>query len=354
MRVTLSWDSTIPQPDNPDPSDPPCYRIEWSADGNAPWTSLVNYTNQNGTFDCWSIYYGPKYNDDTIAPGTTRYYRALATNLKGGGGVIGFPSNVVSVTTPGLVDSGFQRIGFGAVESELDALNDQKVFRIQLETGEYRFRISGDAPKHRVIVTDPGGTEIEKLVLESSDGLSPRITAQSAGQHQVKISHGGGFGNAGGGSLNAGSFYFQLVPVSDPAAGTLGPSDASVTLILNSYADVDRAELAVRPGEAYAVRVGGRERNNEGTAATPWIKRTNPPGTYTDHHMGKPWVTRVTTTETSNSNCVGLGQSNKCEEFQAFVIDLRGLTGAQQTWQISIAPDGAPRHAAVPCGHLPG
>ena len=300
----------------------------------------MNYTNQHGTFDIWCVCYPTRYNDDTITPGTTRHYRIKAVDDEEESAW----SDVVSATTPALVDSGFDRIEFGAVVSELDALNDQKVFRIHLEANEqYRFWISGDAPKHRVIVTDAGSTEIENFVLVANNTLSPRITAQSTGQHQVKISHGGGFGNAGGGSLNAGSFQFQLVPVSDPAVGTLRlPTPSAFSAVLNSYGDVDRAEIAVQPGKAHAVRVLGRE-TDDGTAATPWIQRANPPGIYTHHHMGKPWVDGVTTTETSNSICAEPGNNEaKCEEFQAFVIDLRGLTGAEQTFQIYVAPTARP------------
>ncbi len=334
MRVTLEWDRTLPSLTGTIDRDDG-YKIEWSADGNAPWTSLVNDTNQHGTFDIWCVCYPTRYNDDTVTPGTTRHYRIKAVDDDDESPW----SDVVSVTTPGLVDTDGGQITFGAVVSELDALNDQKVFRIDLESGEYRFMIRGAQPKHRVVVTDPDGTEIENFVLEAGNGLKPRITANNPGPHLVKISHGGGFGNAGGGSLKAGSFQFQLVPVSDPAVGTLRlPTPSALHAVLNTYGDVDRAELAVQPGKAYGVRVRGRETNNV-TAATPWIKRANPPSKYTDHHMGKPWVDGVTTSEI----CAEHGQSNRdCEEFQAFVIDLRGLTGAEQTWQIYVAPTARP------------
>ena len=336
-RVTLRWDRTMPSPKGLDHRDFPGYRIEWSADGNDPWTSLVNYTNQHGTFDIWCTCYPTRFNDDTIAPGTTRYYRIKAVN----GDAESLWSDVVSATTPGLVDSDGGQIAFGAVVSELDALNDQKVFRIDLESGEYRFMIAGKAPKHRVIVTDAGGTEIENFVLVANNTLIPRITAQSSGQHQVKISHGGGFGNAGGGGLNAGWFHFQLVPVSDPAVGTLRlPDTPNLPAVLSTYGDVDRAELAVQPGKAYAVRVRGRE-TADGTAATPRIIRARPPSTTHEYNMGKPWVDGVTIAKASPL-CHNFSEPEKCE-FQAFVIDLRGLTGAEQTWWINVAPTARPR-----------
>ena len=335
MRVTLEWDRTLPSLTGTIDRDDG-YKIEWSADGNAPWTSLVNVTNQYVTdSDIWCVCFPTRYNDDTVTPGTTRHYRIKAVDDDEESAW----SDVVSATTLALVDSDGGLILVGGVKSELDALNDQKVFQIGLERGEYRFRIGGDAPKHRVIVTGPGGTEIENFVLEAGNGLKPRITANNPGPHLVKISHGGGFGNAGGGRLKAGSFQFQLVPVSDPAVGTLRlPTPSALVAVLSTYGDVDRAEIAVQPGSAYAVRVRGTE-TGHGTAATPQIQRANPPGIYTDHHMGKPWVDGVTMSEI----CAEHGQSNRdCEEFQAFVIDLRGLTGAEQTWQIYVSPTARP------------
>ena len=341
QQVRLTWDQVFKlTKDDYDPEEFPGYDIRWSPDGESSWKRLVNITNRHGTFNYWNAYYGRRFYDNTIEPGTTRYYRIRAVTKNGD---MSDYSEVVSATTPGLVDSDGGPILPGGVESELDALNDQKVFRILLESGQYRFRVSGVASKHRVIVTDPGGTEIENFVLVAGNGLKPRIAAQTSGEHQVKISHGGGFGNAGGGGLKAGWFQFQLVPVSDPAVGTLRlPDSRGFLAVLNSYGDVDRAEVAVQPGKAYAVRVRGRETGN-GTAATPWIQRANPPGIYTDHHMGKSWVDGVTTTDTSNSICAEPGNNKaKCEEFQAFVIDLRGLTGAEQTFQIYVAPTARP------------
>ena len=338
MQVRLEWDRNLPSPKDLDLKDPPGWRIEWSADGDAPWTSLVNVTNQHVTdSDIWCACYPTQFNDDTIAPGTTRYYRIQAVDKDGAASRW---SDAVSATTPELVDSDGGLIEFGAVVSQLDALNDQKVFRIRLESGEYRFTISGAAPKHRVIVTGAGGTEIENFVLESNDGLSPRITAQSRGEHQVKISHGGGFGNAGGGSLEAGQFQFTLLPVREESAATLSlPDTPTVAATLNKYGDVDTWGVAVQRGEAYAVRVRGWE-DGRGTAATPVIARANPPSIYTQHDMGKPWVDGVSIAKASTL-CHNFAEPEKCE-YQAFVIDLRGLTGSQQTWHISVHPTQRP------------
>ena len=191
-----------------------------------------------------------------------------------------------------------------------------------------------------MIVTDPGGTEIENFVLESSDGLSPRITAQRTGEHQVKISHGGGFGNAGGGSPKAGRFQFTLLPVSEESAATLSlRRDPQITATLNTYGDRDTWGVSVDGGAAYAVRVRGRE-DGQGTAATPSIRRANPPGNYTDHRMDKPWVPGVTTAAAS-SLCSKFDEPEKCE-YQAFVIDLRGVTGAEQRFEIDVGPTQRP------------
>ena len=310
------------------------YRIERSDDGNDPWTSIVNRKVDGETVDYWGVHYGPDYNDNTAEPGETYHYRVRGVNEHG----FSMPSTVVSATTPGLVDSGNERIAFGVVDSEFDALNDQKVFRIRLEAGEvYRFTIRGEASKHRVVVTT-GGTEIENFVLESNNNLVPRITAQSSGEHQVKISHGGSLGNAG--SLNAGWFRFALVPVrEDPGATLRLPSTPSLSPMLNTYGDLDSWGVAVQPGKAYAVRVRGRE-TDRGTAATPRIKRARPPSTSHVYNMGKPWVDGVTIAKRSPI-CPTFAEPEKCE-YQAFVIDLRGQTGAEQTWRIDVATTGRP------------
>ena len=330
MRVTLEWDRTLPSLTGTIDRDDG-YKIEWSADGNAPWTSLVNYTNQHGTFDIWCVCYPTRFNDDTIAPGTTRYYRIKAVDDDDESPW----SDVVSVTTPGLVESDQGEFEFGAVVSTLDSFTDQKVFRFDLDANErYRFRISGGA---RVIVTDPFSTEVMNEVLEPNNGLKPRFTTQAEGEYQVKISHGG--------NLSAGRFHFILVPESEPGLSelTFGPGEGPNDVVLNTYGDTDRFGLRVQPGKAYRVRVVGRETAPILTAATPRIKRAIPPSIHTDHNMGKPWVDGVT----NSVICPEHGQmSRDCEEFQAFVIDLRGLSGAQQTWHIDVSgtqrPDTRP------------
>ena len=301
----------------------------------------MNVRNQYGTFEHWCVCYGTRFYDNTIAPGTTRYYRVQAVD----GDEASAYSDVVSATTPALVDSDGGRINFGAVVSELDALNDQKVFQIDLDPGEsYRFTISGKATRHRVIVTGPDDTETWNDVLEANNTLIPRFTTQGAGIHEVKISHGGSPGQYT--SLNAGWFQFVLVPErDDESESSLSPLEGTLELlVLNTYGDVDRIGLLVQPGKAYAVRVRGRE-TDEGTAATPRIKRAMPPSTTHVYNMGKPWVEGVTTTEESTVTCKTTepGDSDRCQEFQAFVIDLRGQTGAQQTWHIIVAPTARPR-----------
>ena len=287
--------------------------------------------------DIWCVCYPTRFNDATITPGTTRHYRVKAVDDDEESPW----SEVVSATTPGLVDSDQGRFEFGAVVSEFNALTDQKVFRIDLDPGEsYRFTIAGKATRHRVIVTDPGGTETWNDVLEANNTLIPRFTTQGAGIHQVKISHGGSPGQHT--SLNAGWFQFVLVPERDDESEfSLTPLEGTLELlVLNTYGDVDRIGLLVQPGKAYAVRVRGRE-TDEGTAATPRIKRARPPSTNHEYNMGKPWVDGVTIAKASPI-CHNFSEPDKCE-FQAFVIDLRGQTGAEQTWHIIVAPTARPR-----------
>ena len=334
MRVTLDWDRTLPSPKIIDRDDG--YKIQWSPDGSTSWTSLVNYTNQYVTdSDIWCTCYPTRFNDNTITPGTTRHYRVKAVDDDDESPW----SDVVMATTPGLVDSDQGRFAFeyGAVVSELDALNDQKVFRIDLQASEkYRFMIQGKATRHRVIVTGPDGTETWNDVLEVNNTLIPRFTTQAAGIHQVKISHGGSPGQYT--SLNAGWFHFVLVPEREHSLSelTFGPDEQPDGVVLNTYGDVDRFGLRVQPGKAYRVRVVGRENDPFFTAATPRIVRARPPSTTHVYNMGKPWVDGVTTAA-SSTICHGFSEPEKCE-YQAFVIDLRGQTGAQQTWHIIVAP----------------
>ena len=331
----------MPSPKDLDHTDFPGYRIEWSADGNDPWTSLVNVTNQYGTFEHWCVCYGTRFYDNTVPPGTTRHYRIKAVDDDDESAW----SDVVSATTPALVDSdqgGRFPFEYGAVVSEFNALTDQQVFQFHLDENEsYRFTIAGKATRHRVIVTAPGGTETWNDVLEANNTLIPRFTTQEAGIHQVKISHGGSPGQYT--SLNAGRFQFVLVPVSEPSLSdlTFGPDEGPDGVVLNTYGDVDRFGLRVQPGKAYRVRVEGRENDSFLTAATPRIVRARPPSTTHVYNMGKPWVDGVTTAA-SSTICHGFAEPEKCE-YQAFVIDLRGQTGAQQTWRIDVTPTARPR-----------
>ena len=337
MRVTLEWNRTLPSPKGTIDRDDG-YKIEWSADGSTSWTSLVNYTNQYVTdSDIWCTCYPTRFNDNTITPGTTRHYRVKAVDDDDESPW----SDVVSATTPGLVDSDQGLFEYGAVVSEFNALTDQKVFQYGLdENKNYRFTIAGKATRHRVIVTGSDGTEIWNDVLEANNTLIPRFTTQGVGIYQVKISHGGSPGQYT--SLNAGGFHFVLVPERDDESEfSLTPLEGTLELlVLNTYGDVDRIGLLLQPGKAYAVRVRGRE-TGEGTAATPRIQRAMPPATTHVYNMGKPWVEGVTTAA-SSTICHEFTEPEKCE-YQAFVIDLRGQTGAQQTWRIDVTPTARPR-----------
>ena len=352
QRVQLTWDRVFKMTkDDYDPEEFPGYDIGWSAAGASSWKRLVSVKNQHGTFNYWNAYYGPKFYDNTIPPGTTRYYRIRAVSKDGDESDY---SAVVNATTPGLVDSGNELIVPGVWASELDALNDQKVFRVELEAGQkYWFTVwAKHSHKHRVIVTDPNDTEVENFVQESTQTLAQSFTTERDGVHLIKISHAGTLGYSG--DLNASPFHMALLPVNDP-----GPDELSLGTgeqlnddefnVLNTYAHTDRIRVLVQPGKAYAVRVLGREDAvvPRPTAATPRIARAQPPSTQsTDYRMDKPWVEGVTTTAASPL-CHNFPEPERCE-FQAFVIDLRGITGAQQTWEIEVAPTQRPRHTTVP------
>ena len=216
----------------------------------------------------------------------------------------------------------------GTVDSSPDP-SIAKVFRFNLKAEAYRFRISTDA---RVTVTDPDGTELWKESLNSGSVLEERFTSTVAGEHKVTISHGA--------YVSARPFYFTLLPVNEEPAATLSlRRDPQITATLNTYGDRDTWGVAVDPGAAYAVRVRGRE-DGQGTAATPSIRRTDPPGSYTDYRMDKPWVDGVSIAKAS-ALCHQLAEPEKCE-YQAFVIDLRGVTGAEQRFEIDVGPTQRP------------
>ena len=310
------------------------YKIEWSADGNDPWALLYD----------WPPNYGVHTADNTITPGTTRHYRVRAVNAAGESD----PSNVVSATTPTLVDSDGGQFNFGAVRSEFESLRDQKVFQYNFEAGEkYLFTIRGRAFKHRVIVTDPGGAEIENFAL-AEHHFDPRITANQTGLHQVKISHGGATGLTAGDdhSLAAGWFTFHLVPATDEEDITLeltgGARSIKEAAVLNTWLDVDRFNIVVQTGKAYTVRVIGHERTN-GEASTPWISRAQFPlsnGGYSENNMALPWVEG----QTKQVKWTGTSDLANNYEFQAFVIDLRGhgQHGAEKTWRIYVTSTQRP------------
>ena len=79
--IDLSWSAPT------EPANPPItgYRIEWSADGRADWTDLVENTGSDAT----------TYTDSGLAAGTTRHYRVSAVNVVG----TGLPSASATATT---------------------------------------------------------------------------------------------------------------------------------------------------------------------------------------------------------------------------------------------------------------
>ena len=78
--INLTWTA----PTNTGGADISGYRIEWSADGNAPWTVLV--ASRPAT----------SYSHTGLTAGTTRHYRVSAINSAG----TGASSNVADATTP--------------------------------------------------------------------------------------------------------------------------------------------------------------------------------------------------------------------------------------------------------------
>ncbi len=80
-RIDLSWTA----PANDGGADITGYKIEWSADGNAPWTELVADTGSTTT----------TYNNANLEPGQTRHYQVSAINSGG----TSSPSSAASATT---------------------------------------------------------------------------------------------------------------------------------------------------------------------------------------------------------------------------------------------------------------
>ena len=79
--IPLSWT----EPQDPGSSAILGYRIEWSGDGNDPWTVAVDDTGSTAT--TWT--------HEGLTPGTTRHYRVSAINAELAGG----PSDPVSATS---------------------------------------------------------------------------------------------------------------------------------------------------------------------------------------------------------------------------------------------------------------
>ena len=80
-RIDLTWTA----PSDEGHSAITGYRIEWSADGSAPWADVVADTGSTNA----------AYSDTGLTAGTTRHYRVSAINSIGAGS----PSNVDSATT---------------------------------------------------------------------------------------------------------------------------------------------------------------------------------------------------------------------------------------------------------------
>ena len=105
--ITLAWTT----PANEGDSQITGYRIEWSADGNAPWAALVADTGSRAT----------THIDRGLASETTRHYRVFATNDQG----TGLVSNVASTTTADIVAPVPQSAGVAAAGTAIAIVFDE-------------------------------------------------------------------------------------------------------------------------------------------------------------------------------------------------------------------------------------
>ena len=98
--VELSWTAPTDVGNGPITG----YRIEWSADGAAPWTALEDDTASTGT----------RFTDDDIADGATRHYRVFAINAIAAG--------PPSAAVPGTADGTPPAFTSGSVNAAGDTI----------------------------------------------------------------------------------------------------------------------------------------------------------------------------------------------------------------------------------------
>ena len=146
--IPLSW--TAPQDSGS--SAIVGYRIEWSGDGNAPWTVAVDDTGSTAT--TWT--------QEGLTPGTTRHYRVRAIN----GELAGGPSDPVSATSRHAPPGPPTELGAGAPHATMIPL-------------------SWTAPE------DPGSSDVTGYRIEwSADGNEPwTVAAGDTGAPETSYRH---------------------------------------------------------------------------------------------------------------------------------------------------------------------
>ena len=322
-------------PEDRDDSEYTGYTIRRATTSSGPWTTMAEHIARTDGVYTDGIVHAQYYRDHSVEAGTRYYYQVAGVNKDADYGGLDWSSTAdVQVPRPPQPTPG-GALEFGATRIEL-AKNQAKSFTTPPLTAaaQYRLAIQGAGYNRRVIVTDGGDTEVANFGVGHAADLLPRFTAGQSGAHTITIARGDDRGRDNG--------LIRLVPATDDAWNQPVSVGSTTGGTFNTYGDVDRIGLLVQPGKAYAVRVRGRSGDDTdyGTAETPRIKRAMPPSTTHVYNMGKPWVDGVTIAKASPL-CHNFLEPDKCE-FQAFVIDLRGQTGAEQTWHIIVAPTQRP------------
>ncbi len=155
-RIDLSW--TAPADDGG--ADITGYKIEWSADGNAPWNELVADTGSTTT----------TYNNTGLQPGQTRHYRVSAINSAG----TGVPSSAASATTDAVApDAPTSLSATASGNTRIDLLWTAPANDGGADITGYKIEWSADGNAPRAdLVADTGSTTTSY----SNTGLQPGDT----------------------------------------------------------------------------------------------------------------------------------------------------------------------------------
>ena len=112
------------------------YRIEWSAEGGAPWTELVASHPETG------------HTDRGLEPGTTRHYRVSAVNAEGAAGP---PSEPDSATTSSLEALTARFVGLpeshSAARFEFDIVFDEVIDIAEADFRDHALEVTGGSVK---------------------------------------------------------------------------------------------------------------------------------------------------------------------------------------------------------------